>query len=87
MKNQFIIEFFSGPPSLALTALPDDAVLAFNVRAFSPDGNCAIRSHRRRGYALAEKYSAASLHLVSICTRRSGTYVEQTDYWVGQSHF
>ena len=36
------------PSSLALAALPDDAVLAFNVRAFSPDGDCATRSHRRR---------------------------------------
>jgi hypothetical protein len=27
---------------------PDDAVLAFKVRAFSPDGDCATRSHRRR---------------------------------------
>ncbi len=40
--------FFSGPPSLALAALPDDAVLVFNVRAFSPYGDCATRSHRRR---------------------------------------
>jgi hypothetical protein len=36
------------PSSLALAALPDDAVLAFNVRAFSPDDECATRSHRRR---------------------------------------
>src|SRR5262249_12746054 len=28
--------------------LPDDVALAFNVRAFSPDGDCATRSHRRR---------------------------------------
>jgi hypothetical protein len=36
------------PSSLALAALPDDAVLAFNVRAFSADHDCATRSHRRR---------------------------------------
>jgi hypothetical protein len=36
------------PSSLALAALPDEAVLAFNVRAFSPHGDCATRSHRRR---------------------------------------
>jgi hypothetical protein len=36
------------PSSLALAALPDDAVPAFNVRAFSPDGDCATRSHRHR---------------------------------------
>jgi hypothetical protein len=29
------------PSSLALAALPDDAVLAFNVRAFSADHDCA----------------------------------------------
>jgi hypothetical protein len=69
------------PSSLALAALPDDAVLAFNVRAFSPDGDCATRSHRRRVPHERKKCSAASLHLVSICTSRSGTYVEQLDYF------
>ena len=32
------------------------------------------------GFRTTEKSSAASLHLVSICTRRSGTYVEQLDF-------
>jgi ubiquinone/menaquinone biosynthesis C-methylase UbiE len=32
------------------------------------------------GSAERKKRSAASLHLSSICTRRSGTYVEQLDY-------
>jgi hypothetical protein len=37
-------------------------VRAFNVRAFSPDGDCATRSHRRRFRTIA-KSGAASLHL------------------------
>src|SRR5262249_23294672 len=36
------------PSNLALAALPDDAVLAFNIRVFSPDSDRATRSHRCR---------------------------------------
>jgi hypothetical protein len=68
---------------LALAALPDDALLAFNIRAFSPDNDCATRLHRRRVPHERKKSSAASLHLVSICISRLGTYVEQLDYLVG----
>jgi hypothetical protein len=50
-ENSSRLEPSSVPPdpsSLALAALPDHAVLAFNIRAFSPDGDCATPSHRRR---------------------------------------
>jgi hypothetical protein len=50
-KTSSRLEPSSAPPdpsSLALAALPDHAVLAFNIRAFSPDGDCATPSHRRR---------------------------------------
>jgi hypothetical protein len=53
------------PSSLALAALPDDAVLAFNIRAFSPDGDYATRSHRRR-VPQERKKAVRHLHLVSI---------------------
>jgi hypothetical protein len=36
------------PSSLAVAALPDDAVLTFNIRAFSPHSDRATRSHRCR---------------------------------------
>jgi hypothetical protein len=79
------------PSSLALAALPDDAVPAFNVRAFSPDGDCATRSHRRQVPHERKKMQCSKpsrLHLVSICTSRSGTYVEQLYYLDGrQSRF
>lgn len=80
-----INRFFAASPTasgLALAALPYDPVVAFNVRAFSPDGDCITRSHRRR-VRISEKCSAAGLHSVSICTSRSGTYVEQLDYLDG----
>jgi hypothetical protein len=43
-----ILHSSPNPSSLALAALPDGAVLASNVRPFSPDGDCTTRSHRRR---------------------------------------
>jgi hypothetical protein len=50
-------------------------MLAFDVRACNP----------ARGSAHGKKMQAASLHLESICTGRSGTYVEQLDFtgWKG----
>jgi hypothetical protein len=71
------------PSSLALAALPDDAVLAFNARAFSPDGNCATRSHRRRVPHERKKCSGSKPSLSVDLHHRSGTYVEQLDYLDG----
>ena len=70
------ILFFSGPSSLALAALPDDAALAFNVRAFGPDGTLQTDRIDAVGSARATKCSAR-LHLVAAPIR--GTYAEQLD--------
>jgi hypothetical protein len=64
--------------------LPDDAVLAFDVRAFSRMADCATRSHRRR-FAHERKKAVQQAFAASICTSRSGTYVEQLDYLAGAS--
>jgi hypothetical protein len=46
---------------------PKAAALAFNVRAFSPDGD--VQPDRLGpGFRTRKKCSAASLHWVSICT-------------------
>lgn len=50
------------PSSLALAALPDDAVLAFIVRAFSPDGDRSTRSHWRRVPHERKKMQCSKLH-------------------------
>jgi hypothetical protein len=54
-------------------------VPAFNVRVFSPDGDCAT-DRIGAGFRTSEKMQCAKFHLVSICTSvsicisRSGTY-------------
>jgi len=81
--------FFAARPSYILLRTPqawrlqpsDDAMLAFNVRAFSPDGNCATRSHRRRVPHERKKQCGKSSRSVDLHSR-SGTYVEQLDYLV-----
>jgi len=47
--------------------LPDDAVPAFNIRAFSLDSDRATRSHRCRVPKEQKKQVQQALHLVSIC--------------------
>ena len=99
-QNRKQIRFFAAsailhsspdPSSLALAALSDDAVLTLNVRAFSSDGDCATRSHRRRVPHERKKQCGKSSRSVDLHSRSgtsverldySGTYVEQLDYLV-----
>src|SRR5438045_1103810 len=79
----------SGPSSLALAALPDDAVLAFNSAHSGRRATLQTHSHRRAGPH--ERQNAA--HPTRRRLRHAGTYVEQLNclvaarvgFWSGPS--
>ena len=71
--------FLSGPLKPGACSLPDDAVLAFDVRAFQPEWR--LRNPIASGPGPHERKSAVQQAFTGVDLRQAlGTCVEQLDY-------